>query len=164
MSFKLLVAFGVLIISLKIFDQIKKSRRKKILIMRRRFENIFNFEAPKPCFKKRNLIHQLIKDFIESDLRTLADILLDQQSEMGKLTDVIKQKALLGADYIQYIKAELELETDENSELKAEINEKLLLCAFFKIPVHKDIWDYSWDKIIKKVQTCQISKQDSPNL
>ncbi len=148
MIFKLLIAIGILIISLRICGQIKKSRRKKILIMRRRFENIFNFEAPRPCFKRRNSIHELIKDAIENDLKTLADILLDQQSEMGKLTDTIKQKALLGADYIQYIKAELELETDENSELKAEINEKLLLCAFFKIPVHKDIWDYSWDKII----------------
>ncbi|MEK7146695.1 MAG: hypothetical protein AAB772_00375 [Patescibacteria group bacterium] len=65
-----------------------------------------------------------------------------------------------------YIGAELEIEIDQDSELQSEIQEKLLLCRYFKVPVEKDIWDYSWDRIIKKIQSHQnipINNPNSPN-
>lgn len=157
MIFRILMVAGILIAVLRVNSQIQNVRKRKILTMRRRFYNAFGFEAPKPRFNKNKEIHQLIKNGIEKDLMTLADVLLDKRSEIDRLTDVLKQKSSLGGDYIQYIEAELEIEMDENSELEAEINEKRLLCRYFKIPVEKDIWDYSWDKIITRVKQHQNS-------
>ena len=155
MIFKLLVIAGILIAGFRVHNQLKKRRKRNFLLKWRRFQNIFGFDPPKPRFNIKEPVHQLIKNEIEQDLMTLADILLDKQSEINRLTDAIKQKPSLGKDYLQYIEAELEIEIDKNSELEAEIKEKLLLCRYFKILVSFDIWDYSWDKIIKRVQTYQ---------
>lgn len=167
MIFKLLVAVGILIIGIRVYNQLKKKRKRNFLLKWRRFQNAFGIKPPKPRFNIKEPIHQLIKDDIEEDFKNLADILLNKRSEIDRLTSAMKQKSSLGRDYLQYLEAELEIEMDQNSELEAEINEKLLLCDFFKIPVRQDIWDYSWDRIIKKVQSCQnlpSDRQNSSNL
>lgn len=163
MIFKIIVAAGVLIAGLRIYSQIKKTRKRNFLLKWRRFQNIFGFDPPKPRFNIKEPVHQVIKYDIEEDLKNLADILLEKRSGIDRLTDAIKEKVSLGNDYIQYLEAELEIEIDQNSELEAEINEKRLLCIFFKIPIKKDIWDYSWDKIIKKVPSRQNIPINNPN-